>query len=53
MRLKQQKKSKPQTVLIEDSSLIHVLNDYLKHHVKREQEYLLVRNGRHLIKRTS
>ena len=40
------KKSKPQTVLIEDETLIHVLDDYLKYDVKQGQEYLLVRNGR-------
>ena len=45
------KKLKPQTLLIEDPSLIHVLDDYLKHHVKRGQEYLLVRNGRALVKK--
>ena len=44
------KKSKPQTVLIEDETLIHILDDYRKHNVKRGQEYLLVRNGRALSK---
>ena len=45
------KKSKPQTVLIEDPTLINVLGDYLKHNVKRGQEYLLERNGRALDKK--
>jgi len=45
------KKSKPQTIPIEDPTLIHVLDDYLKHHVKRGQEYLLERNGRPLDKK--
>ena len=48
---KNSKKSKPQTVLIEDETLIHVLDDYLKHHVNRGQEYLLERNGRALDKK--
>ena len=33
------KQSKPQTVLIEDETPIHVLDDYLKHHIKRYHEY--------------
>ena len=37
--------------MIEDPTLVNVLDDYLKHHVKRGQEYLLVRNGRALDKK--
>ena len=48
---KTSKKSKPQTVLIEDETLMHVLDDYRKHHVKCGQEYLLGRNGHALDKK--
>ena len=46
---KTSKKTKPQTVLIEEATK-QVLQDYLKKHVSKNQEYLLMRKGKPLDK---